>query len=196
MEKLSLSAAWGIVTAVVASLCCIGPILVVILGVGSIGAFSVFENYRPYLIGVTVLLLGLAFYFVYRKREVQCKDGTCKIESAGKWNKIGVWSATFLAAIAIAFPSFGVAPSASANLAVQGKAIVSLKVEGMDCKACAAGLEGSLGGITGVHTARVSFEKGEAIIEYDPALITPDDFVARVKENGFTATIIEQKKRN
>jgi copper chaperone CopZ len=196
MEKLSLSAAGGIITAVVASLCCIGPILVVLLGVGSIGAFSVFENFRPYLIGVTILLLGLGFYFVYRKREVQCEDGTCKIQSAGKWNKIGIWSATFLAAIAIAFPYFGLAHSASANLAVQGKAIVSLKVEGMDCKACAAGLEGSLGGIKGVHMTHVSFEKMEAVVEYDPALITPDDFVAHVKENGFSATIIEQKKGN
>jgi copper chaperone CopZ len=79
-------------------------------------------------------------------------------------------------------------------VAVQGKAVVSLNVQGMDCQACAAGVEGSLANIHGVHKARVSFEKGEAVIEYDPALIKPDAFVERVKENGFTAAIIEQKK--
>ena len=194
MEKTLLSTVGGIIAAIIASLCCIGPVLVVLVGVGSIGAISVFENYRPYLIGVTVLLLGFAFYLVYRKREVECEDGTCKIQDAGKWNKVGVWSATFLAAVAIAFPHLGVAPSASANMAVQGNAVVSLNVEGMDCKACAAGVEGSLASIHGVHKARVSFEKGEAVIDFDPALVKPDVFVKRVKENGFSATVINQKK--
>jgi copper chaperone CopZ len=194
MEKTSLSTVGGIIAAIIASLCCIGPVLVALIGVGSIGAFGVFESYRPYLIGVTVLLLGFAFYLVYRKRKVKCEDGTCKIQDAGKWNKVGIWSATFLAAVAIAFPYLGVAPSASTNMAVQGKAVVSLNVEGMDCKACAAGVEGSLASIHGVHKARVSFEKGEAVIDYDPALVKPDAFVQRVKENGFRATIIEPKK--
>jgi len=194
MKKTSLSTVGGIITAIVASLCCIGPVLVALIGIGSVGAFAFFENYRPYLIGATILLLGVAFYFVYRKREIKCEDGSCKIQDAGKWNKVGVWSATFLAAIAIAFPYLGVAPSSPTNVAVQGKAVVSLNVEGMDCKACAAGVEGSIANIHGVHKARVSFEKGEAVIEYDPALVKPDAFVKRVKENGFTASIIEQKK--
>lgn len=197
MEKTSLSTVGGIITAIVASLCCIGPVLVALIGIGSVGAFAVFENYRPYLIGATILLLGIAFFFVYRKREVTCEDGSCKIQDAGKWNKVGVWSATFLAAIAIAFPYLGVAPSpipSGVNVAVQSKAVVSLNVEGMDCKACAAGVEGSLSGIHGVHKARVSFEKGEAVIEYDPALVKPGAFVERVKENGFNATIIDKKK--
>jgi mercuric ion transport protein len=194
MEKTSLSTVGGIIAAIIASLCCIGPVLVALIGVGSIGAFSVFESYRPYLIGITVLLLGFAFYLVYRKREVKCEDGSCKIQDAGKWNKVGIWSATLLAAVAIAFPYLGVAPLASANVAVQGKAVVSLNVEGMDCKACATGVEGSLASIHGVHKARVSFEKGEAVIDYDPALVKPDAFVKRVKENGFSATIREPWK--
>src|SRR3989304_10280120 len=113
MEKTLLSTVGGIIAAIIASLCCIGPVLVVLVGVGSIGSISVFESYRPYLIGVTVLLLGFAFYLVYRKWEVKCEDGPCKIQDAGKWNKVGVWSATFLAAVAIAFPHLGVNPSAT-----------------------------------------------------------------------------------
>lgn len=194
MEKTSLSTVGGIITAIIASLCCIGPVLVALIGIGSVGAFTFFENYRPYLIGATILLLGVAFYLVYRKREVKCEDGSCKIQDAGRWNKVGVWSATFLAAVAIAFPHLGVAPPSPTNEAVQGKAVVSLNVQGMDCQGCAAGVEGSLANIHGIHKARVSFEKGEAVIEYDPALIKPDAFVERVKENGFTAAIIEQKK--
>lgn len=196
MKKISLSTFGGVITAIVASLCCIGPVFVALLGVGSIGAFAVFESYRPYLIGVTVVLLGVAFYVVYRKREVQCDDGTCKIEDAGRWNKIGVWGATFLAVIAIAFPYLGVAFPSSAKVTVQSKTVVSLNIEGMDCKACALGMEGSLENLQGVHKARINFEKGAGIIEYDSTVIKPDILTDYIKENGFTATVIEHKKGN
>ncbi|MBI3578580.1 MAG: cation transporter [Ignavibacteriales bacterium] len=196
MKKISLSAFGSVITAIVASLCCIGPLLVALLGVGSIGAFTFFENYRPYFIGITVVLLGVAFYIVYRKREVPCEDGTCKIEDAGKWNKLGVWSATFLAVIAIAFPYWGVALPNSPKVTAQSKAVVSLNIEGMDCKACAVGMEGSLNNIHGVHKARINFEKGLGIVEYDSTVVKPDVLVGRVKENGFDATIIEHKKGN
>lgn len=194
MEKTSLPAVGGIIAAIIASLCCIGPVLVALVGIGSIGAFAVFENYRPYLIGITVVLLGVAFYLVYKNREVKCEDGTCKIEDAGKWNKIGVWSATILAVAAIAFPYLGVAPSAPANVAVQGKAIVTLSIEGMDCKACAKGVEASLARIKGVRKANVEYDQGKAEIEYDPAIVQPKAFVDQVNESGFTAKISDQRK--
>lgn len=193
MKKMPLSTVGGIITAIVASLCCIGPAFVAMLGVGSIGAFAVFEAYRTYLIGITIILLGVAFYFVYRKREIHCEDGTCKIQDAGKWNKISIWLATFVAVVAIGFPHLGIAPSISENINVQGKTVVTLNVVGMDCKPCALGLEGSLASIHGVHKARVNFEKGEAIIEFDPAMSKPDIFVERIKANGFSASIKREK---
>jgi hypothetical protein len=101
----------SIATAILASLCCIGPAAAAIIGAGSLGVFSAFEAYRPYLIGLTAILLGFAFYFAYRKREVKCEDGSCKIEDASKWNKFGVWGASLLAAFAIAFPYLGIASS-------------------------------------------------------------------------------------
>lgn len=109
--KNSLTSVAGVIAAVLASLCCIAPVALALVGVGGIAAFSIFEEYRPHLIGLTIVLLGVAFFFAYRKREVQCEDGTCKVERAGVWNRIGVWSATLIAAGAIAFPYFGFAVS-------------------------------------------------------------------------------------
>lgn len=193
MKNTTASTVTGIITAIVASLCCIGPSFVAIIGIGSIGIFSVFEAYRPYLIAATLIFLGIAFYFVYRNREVHCKDGSCEIQSAGRWSKISVWVAAFIAIIAIGFPHLSIATSSAVNNNVQGKAIITLNVVGMDCKPCALGLEGSLASIQGVHKAQVNFEKGEASIEYDPSLSKPEIFVERIKANGFLATIIKQK---
>lgn len=193
MEKTTLTSVGGVIAAVIASLCCIGPVIVVFLGVGSIAAFSVFEAYRSYLIGLTVAFIGLAFYFTYRKREIKCEDGTCKIESASKWAKTGVWSATILTILAIGFPYLGFAPQSAVNKTVDSTAIVTLNISGMDCKACAAGMEGSLAGMKGVRKAKVDFENGKATLEYDAKIVKPTAFVDRVNENGFTATIKKGK---
>ena len=57
MKDKSLTLA-SILAAGVASLCCIGPLVAVGLGVGSFGAAAWFEELRPYLLGFTALLLA------------------------------------------------------------------------------------------------------------------------------------------
>ena len=60
-SKLAL--AGGILAGVGASACCIGPLVLVSLGIGGawIGHLTALEPYRPIFIGLTLLLLGLAF---------------------------------------------------------------------------------------------------------------------------------------
>lgn len=196
MEQSKFTSVGSVVAAIVASLCCIGPVAVALIGVGSIGAFAVFEPYRPYLIGVTVLLLGLAFYLTYRKREVICEDGTCKMENASKWNKMTVWLVAVLAGIAIAFPYFDFTDAVAAQAILSqnsqqtpNSAIAVLDIEGMDCTGCAKGLEATLGRIEGVTTAAVDFEQSKAVIKYDPTKVKPQQLIASVDETGFTATL-------
>jgi len=51
----------GVITAIAASLCCITPILALISGASGIASsFTWMEPFRPYLIGITVLVLGFA----------------------------------------------------------------------------------------------------------------------------------------
>jgi P-type Cu+ transporter len=58
-------------------------------------------------------------------------------------------------------------------------------VTGMHCANCAAGIEKGLGAVAGVTKATVNFATEELSLEYDPALISPDAIVARVKELGY-----------
>lgn len=189
MEKAKLTMTGAVFTAVIASLCCIGPIAIATIGVGSIAAFSVIWEYRPYLIGFTVVLLGLAFYLTYRKREVVCEDGSCKVESAGKWKKLSVWFATLVAALAIAFPYISVPQTQTDSQSPIAAAALVLKIDGMDCRGCAAGLEATIAHTNGVHKAKVLFDEGKGVVQYDPSTIQPEQIVALVNETGFTATL-------
>lgn len=48
-----------------ASICCIGPLLLVTLGVGGAGYITFFAPYRPYIIVLVVLSLSYLFYKLY-----------------------------------------------------------------------------------------------------------------------------------
>ncbi len=104
MNKAVLSTSGSIMSAFLASLCCIGPVVFSLIGAGSLGFAAAFEPYRPYLLVLTVVFLGTAFYLTYRKREVKCDDGTCKVESASTLNKVILWVAAIIATIFMFFP--------------------------------------------------------------------------------------------
>lgn len=110
-----ISVAGSILSAVAASACCIGPAVLALLGAGTVGLSGVIGVYRPYFIGLSVVLLGVAFYLTYRKREVKCEDGTCKKVGAGKWEKISVWFAAVVTVAVIAMPSISAAHAVSAE---------------------------------------------------------------------------------
>jgi copper chaperone CopZ len=180
----------SIIAAVLTSLCCIGPLLLAGFGIGSVAFFSRFDAFRPYLILASVLLLAPAFYFAYRKREVKCEDGSCKIESAVKWNKISVWFAVLIVAGFIAFPYLGFTKSGQNQLNENPKfQTVELKINNMDCEACALALQSQLKNINGVKDANVDFSKANAKINYDPVQVSASKFVKVLTESGYSAKI-------
>lgn len=53
----------GLLTAIAASLCCITPVLAIIAGTSGLAStFSWLEPFRPYFIGLTILVLAFAWY--------------------------------------------------------------------------------------------------------------------------------------
>lgn len=66
MNNSKSSQSWlgaGVITAIGASLCCITPVLALISGASGIASsFSWMEPFRPYLIAITLGVLGFAWY--------------------------------------------------------------------------------------------------------------------------------------
>ena len=73
--KTSLLA--GVAAAIGASACCVGPLVLLALGIGGswISNLTAMEPYRPIFIGLTLLFLGLAFRQLYLVPQV-CAPGT------------------------------------------------------------------------------------------------------------------------
>lgn len=65
---------------------------------------------------------------------------------------------------------------------------VAFKVEGMHCTGCAATIQALLERNGGVKKAAASFDKGEARVLYDPAVISEDQVAAAIEKAGFRVT--------
>lgn len=93
--------------AVLASLCCIGPLLFVTLGVGA-GLASTFEPLRPLFTALTVGLLALGFYIVYARKPAGMKGAACAVRPNSRRDKVLLWIATVVSAILLTFPEWSV----------------------------------------------------------------------------------------
>jgi mercuric ion transport protein len=70
-----------------------------------ISNLTALEPYQPIFAATTFGFLGYGFYLVHRKRRVACaEDAYCARPTSGRVAKIGLWTATILAVIALGFP--------------------------------------------------------------------------------------------
>lgn len=98
----------SIAAAVAASACCLGPVVLSLVGAGALGAAAVrLEPLRPVFLAFTgVLLLG-GFYFTYRPPSgAACgPDGSCPPASSRKARTV-LWIATGIVILLVTFPYY------------------------------------------------------------------------------------------
>ena len=95
--------------AFLASLCCVGPLVFVAFGVGA-GLASTFEPLRPLFTLVTVVLLALGFYVVYRRPVAPvCAPGdACAVPRGRMRDRVLLWVGTAVALAFLTFPQWSI----------------------------------------------------------------------------------------
>lgn len=98
----------GTVAAIAASLCCVGPLLLVTLGVGGawVSNLRVFEPWRPLFIGLTVVFMFLALRKIWRPASACAPDAACALPRINRRYKILFVVVAVLIAALLAFPLF------------------------------------------------------------------------------------------
>lgn len=98
--------ATGDLAAVLASACCLGPLVLVSVGLSGawIANLTALEPYRPVFLAVALAALVLAFRRVYRPVE-QCKPGeVCAVPAVRRGYRIVFWVVVVLLVIALGYP--------------------------------------------------------------------------------------------
>lgn len=96
----------GGVAALLASTCCLGPLVLVMLGFSGawIGNLTAMEPYRPYFLGAAVIAMFFAWRHIYRPVE-HCEPGeVCAIPQVRITYKFIFWGVAVLVAVALVFP--------------------------------------------------------------------------------------------
>ena len=101
-----LAAAGGIIGALVASSCCILPLVLFGIGISGawIGNFTQLAPYQPYFIGATLACVGTGYWLVHRSSKLACGDGAaCARPPPNKFVKVALIAATAIVLMAWAF---------------------------------------------------------------------------------------------
>ncbi len=62
---------------------------------------------------------------------------------------------------------------------------VTLNVQGMSCNHCVNAVEGSVGGLTGIHTVKVNLKAATVDVEFNPQQVSLEKIKETIDDQGF-----------
>ena len=175
-NKTSNTAAYtSIFTAVVASICCITPVLALIAGTSGIAStFSWVAPFRPYLIALTIIVLVFAWFQKLRPKTQEELDCACEDDAKPTFwqSKQFLFIVTLFAGLMLAFPYYSnlfyaqptkdIVYVSQSNIETQ-----TIEVEGMTCAGCEAHVESEVNNLDGIISVKASYENANTIVEFD-----------------------------
>lgn len=206
MIRERLAAGGAVAASFVTCLCCLGPLVAVGLGLGVFGVAV--EPLRPDLLAASVVAIGFGFRLAYRRPSVTCgAEATCASQPGSRTTRMVLWCAALMVLVMSVVPyaagPLGAAlseakstsvPDATAEALSTAPARTTLEVKGMTCTGCETTVRLALERMAGVGSASVNFERGEAAVDYNPALLTPTEMARELTpQTGYEAAPKEQR---
>ncbi len=86
---------------VLGSLCCVGPLVLVLAGVGGVWAsmLTSFEPYRPIFLAAAAVALAFGWWRIHRPAAVCAPGEACALPAVRRGQKIAFWSVALLVAL-------------------------------------------------------------------------------------------------
>tara|TARA_R100001369_G_scaffold73412_1_gene101975 strand:- start:1229 stop:1822 length:594 start_codon:yes stop_codon:yes gene_type:complete len=184
----------SLLTAITASLCCITPVLALIAGTSGIAStFSWIEPFRPYLMGLTILVLGFAWYQKLKpKKEIDCE---CETDEKPKFiqskKMLGIVTAFIIIMLAFPYYSGIFYPNTEKQIIVVDKSYIvttEFKISGMTCASCEEHVNHEVNKLNGIVNSKASYENGNAIIEFDRTKTNEKQIEKAINSTGYKVT--------
>lgn len=189
----------GLLTAIAASLCCITPVLALVAGTSGLAStFSWLEPARPYFIGLTILVLGFAWYQKLKpKKQIDCN---CETDEKPKFtqSKMFLGIVTVFAGLMLAFPMYAhifYSKTEKQVIVVDKTNIQTIEFTmiGMTCASCEEHVNHEVNKLTGIIKSTASYESGNAIIEFDNSKTSTAEIEKAIKSTGYSVTDKKEK---
>ena len=184
----------GLLTAIAASLCCITPVLALVAGTSGLAStFSWLEPFRPYFIGLTILVLGFAWYQKLKpKKQIDCN---CETAEKPKFiqSKTFLGIVTSFAIVMLAFPYYSsifYTKTEKQIIIVDKSNIekVEFTISGMTCASCEEHINHEVNKLIGIVNLKASYENGNTIVEFDNSKTNISEIEKAINSTGYSVT--------
>ena len=188
----------GVLAAITASLCCITPVLALIAGTSGIAStFSWLDPFRPYFIGLTILVLSYAWYLKLKsKKDIDCECETEDLPVGKEGKPKFIQSKTFLgiitvfAIIMLSFPYYSgiFYPKVEKQVIVVDKSNITtaeFRISGMTCTGCEEHVDHEVNKLNGILSSEASYKKGNAIVEFDKTKTNTSEIEEAINSTGY-----------
>lgn len=200
-----VSAFGAVGAAFAAAACCVGPLIVAMLGVGGAGAMVALAPYRLYFLAGTAVLLGVGFFLVYRKRPAAAKaentGDACGCDAPAPKRKRDLakwmlWGATALVVLFAASPyllsatagaadSEAVRPDGAAPVAQVALTRVEIPVQGMDCVSCGVAIRRAMDSVGGYRDFELDLDRQTVSFRFEGDGSQAARFARSIREIGY-----------
>lgn len=181
----------GLLTAIASSLCCITPVLAIVAGSSGIAStFSWLEPFRPYFIGMTILVLGFAWYQKLKpQQEIDCNcEATQKPKFMNTKSFLGI--ITVMTVLLLSFPSYAYIffPKTESKVIVTPTSEiqrVEFTIKGMTCSGCEHHVKTEISKLKGIIEVVVSYDKGNAVVKFDSKQTNIQEIEKAINSTGY-----------
>lgn len=185
----------GILSAFAASLCCIAPVFALLAGSSGIAAnLSWIGPARPYLIGLSIAVLGFAWYQQLKPGKPNSTDCNCKTTNKTSFlqTKTFLGIVTVFAILMMSFPLYAIMfypkPKVQAVTlaAADNKQQVKFNIKGMTCEACEEHVNIELSKVAGVLAYKTSYANRSSLITFDESKVDVNTIEGVINQTGYT----------
>jgi len=184
----------GLLAAFTASLCCITPLLAFIAGTSGLAAtFSWIEPLRPYLIALTIFVLGFAWYLKLKpKKQLDCN---CEKEEKIPFtqSKMFLGTVTLFAVVMLAFPYYSgiFYPTTEKQIIIVDQSNIrkiEFTISGMTCASCGEHVNTEVNKLSGIISSEASYENRNAVVKFDDSKTNSDEIENAINATGYLVT--------
>ena len=178
----------AILAAVLGSICCVGPLVLIAVGLGT-GAAVISRYHWIFVVGAFAVLAWAWAKHLREKTRCACQHRLMQRREISLFTLL-VASVIVLVFAGLNIPSyaFGRSPRATPIASANLRRVV-IPVEGIWCVACEIPVRHALKRIDGVASVQLSGAGKMATVDYDPAKTNPAQLVAAINSTGYQAVL-------
>lgn len=182
----------GIFASIFVSICCVGPLILVLIGLGSLGIGTAVGKYHWWFLGGGVLLITIAWRFYFKEKR-SCELKSCQMENK-RLTQIILSLATvivvFFAGLNL-YTYLGKSTEKTPATLIAGSKEVIMPVEGMTCFTCEVTVTQALKRVDGVISASASAKEKIARVTYNPDKTDISQLIEAINKTGYKASLPE-----